>query len=94
MKTKFALSMAATGLVSMALASCGGGTASVSAAAPPPPTAATPPPVTMQLDTTAVLGIVQGQTSETAAPFQVDDSAVAVTPLFDETSAPISVDGT
>jgi hypothetical protein len=46
----------------------------------------------MELDSAAVLAIVQTQTSETAEPFQVDDFAVEVIPVFDETSAPISVD--
>jgi hypothetical protein len=50
--------------------------------------------MTMDLDTAAVLAIVQTKTSETADPFQVDNGAVAVTPIGDETSAPISVEGT
>jgi hypothetical protein len=50
--------------------------------------------MTMNLDTAAVLVIVQTKTSETADPFQVDGSAVAVTPVGDETGAPISVDAT
>jgi hypothetical protein len=50
--------------------------------------------MTMDLDTAGVLAIVQTKTSETAAPFQVDDGAVAVTPVGDETSAPIGVDAT
>jgi hypothetical protein len=53
-----------------------------------------PPPPTMDLDTAAVLVIVQTKTSETTEPFQVDGGLVAVTPVGDETSAPISVDGT
>jgi hypothetical protein len=48
----------------------------------------------MNLDTAAVLVIVQTKTSETAAPFAVDDGAVAVTPVGDETSPPLSVDAT
>jgi hypothetical protein len=48
--------------------------------------------MTMQLDTAAVLAIVQTQTSETAEPIQVDAFAVEVIPVFDETSGPISVD--
>jgi hypothetical protein len=73
------------------LAGCGGsdhGGAPMQTNAPPPP----PPPPTNNLDTAAVLGIVQTQTSETAAPFEVDNGAVAVTPTGDETSAPVSVD--
>jgi hypothetical protein len=45
------------------------------------------------LDTAAVLAIVQTQTSETAAPFEVDNGAVILTPVGDQTSAPITVDG-
>lgn len=58
--------------------------------------AVTPPPAmtTMDLDTAAVLAIVQTKTSESAEPFEVDNGAVAVTPAGDETSAPISVDAT
>jgi hypothetical protein len=48
--------------------------------------------MTMDLDTAAVLAIVHTQTSETAEPFQVDNGAVAVVPVGDETSSPISVD--
>jgi hypothetical protein len=62
---------------------------------PVPPSMPTPPPMmTMDLDTAAVLAIVQTKTSETAEPFQVDGGAVAVTPVGDETSAPLSVDAT
>jgi hypothetical protein len=48
----------------------------------------------MDLDTPAVLAIVQTQTSETSDPFEVDNAAVAVTPMGDEMSSPISVDAT
>jgi hypothetical protein len=93
MKTR-TVSLIRGSMVCMALASCGGGgSASVPPAAPAPPAAPSPPPpMTMQLDTAAVLAIVQTQTSETAEPFQVDDFADEVIPVFDETSAPISVD--
>jgi len=76
----------------MVLAGCGGdgrGASMPPPAHPPPP----PPQMTMDLDTAAVLAIVQTKTSDTADPFQVDNGAVAVTPIGDETSAPISVDG-
>jgi hypothetical protein len=63
-----------------------------SAPSPPPPPPPPPPPMTMQWDTAAVLAIVQTQTSETAAPFQVDASAVEIIPVSDETGSPISVD--
>lgn len=92
MKSKIAL--LSTAAACMALAACGGGGGtSVPPSAPSPPAAPpTPPPMTMQLDTAAVLAIVQTQTSETAAPFLVDDSAVELIPVLDETSAPIGVD--
>ena len=91
MKARNVLSigMAAMGCV---LAGCGGSNhgAPMQMAGPPPP----PPPMTKDLDTAAVLAIVQTQTSETADPFEVDNAAVAVAPQGDETSAPISVDAT
>jgi hypothetical protein len=73
------------------LAGCGGSShgAPVQMGPPPPP-----PPSTKDLDTAAVLAIVQTQTSETADPFEVDNAAIAVTPVGDETSAPINVDAT
>jgi hypothetical protein len=75
----------------MLLASCGGsnhGSAPMQSGAPPPP-----PPMTKDLDTAAVLAIVQTEASETAdQPFEVDNGAIAVTPVGDETSAPINVD--
>jgi hypothetical protein len=97
MRPRIALLISSTAVVCMALASCGGSGASPAPAAPPaPPPAppAAPPPVTMDLDTAAVLAIVQTMTSETAQPFQVDNGAVEVIPVGDETSAPISIDGT
>lgn len=48
----------------------------------------------MELDTAAVLAIVQTKTSETTEPIEVDNGAVTVIPVGDETSSPISVDGT
>jgi hypothetical protein len=72
------------------LASCGG-----SHQGNTPPVTMTPPPppsMTKDLDTAAVLNIIQTQTSETADPFEVDNAAIAVTPVGDETSAPVSVD--
>lgn len=94
MKPRIALLICSTALVCVALASCGGSSGSapppVHTVPPPPP----PPAMTMDLDTAAVLAIVQTMTSETASPFAVDGGLVAVTPVGDETSAPISVDGT
>lgn len=74
------------------LAGCGGSNhgAPMQMVGPPPP----PPSMTKDLDTAAVLAIVQTQTSETADPFEVDNAAIAVTPVGDETSAPINVDAT
>jgi hypothetical protein len=79
--------------LSLLLGACGGGRGgSMPPAMPMPPMP--PPTMTMNLDTAAVLVIVQTKTSETAAPFAVDDGAVAVTPVGDETSLPLSVDAT
>jgi hypothetical protein len=92
MKARIVLLIGA--LSCMLLAGCGGthhGSAPVQTGGPPPPP---PPPTTKDLDTAAVLAIVQTQTSETADPFEVDNAAVAVTPQGDETSAPINVDAT
>ena len=96
MKPRITLLISSTAVVCMALASCGGSGAGAPPSAPPtPPTPpAPPPPVTMNLDTAAVLAIVQTKTSESAEPFQVDNGAVEVIPVGDQTSAPISVDGT
>jgi len=79
--------------LSLLLGACGGGKGgSMPPAMPMPPMP--PPTMIMNLDTAAVLVIVQTKTSETAAPFAVDDGAVAVTPVGDETSPPLSVDAT
>jgi hypothetical protein len=85
--------MIGTAVISCSLlASCGGSnhTPVQTSGGPPPP----PPPPTKDLDTAAVLAIVQTQTSETSDPFEVDNAAIAVTPVGDETSSPISVDAT
>jgi hypothetical protein len=91
MKARIVLLIGTAGLSCMLLASCGGsnhGSAPVQAGAPPPPP-------TKDLDTAAVLAIVQTEASETAdQPFEVDNGAIAVTPVGDETSAPINVDAT
>jgi hypothetical protein len=98
MKARIGLLIGSTAVVCMALASCGGGSSSAPPPAPPPsqpaPPAPPPPPTTMDLDTGAVLVLVQTTTSETTEPFQVDGAAVAVTPVGDETSLPIMVDST
>jgi hypothetical protein len=79
-----------TGVVSCALLAGCGGDHNTSGGTPPPPPP--PPSMTKNLDTAAVLAIVQTQTSETADPFEVDNAAIAVTPIGDETSSPVSVD--
>jgi hypothetical protein len=98
MNARIGLLISSTAVICMALASCGGdsGSAPPPAPAAPPaaPPAPPPPPMTMDLDTGAVLVLVQTTTSETTEPFQVDGGAVAVTPVGDETSSPISVDST
>ena len=82
-----------TGVMSSALlAGCGGD--HHTGGGPPPPPPPPPPSMTKDLDTAAVLAIVQTQTSETADPFEVDNGAIAVTPIGDETSSPVSVDAT
>src|ERR1700683_3399883 len=58
----------------------------------PPPPPPPPPPVTMDLDTAAVLAIVQTQTSETAQTLQVDGGEAALPPAGDKTGQPIIVD--
>ena len=86
-------SIIGTGVMSSALlAGCGGD--HHTGGGPPPPPPPPPPSMTKDLDTAAVLAIVQTQTSETADPFEVDNAAIAVTPIGDETSSPVSVDAT
>jgi len=91
MKAKIALWVAGTALGCMVLASCGG---SGNGSSSTPPVTTTPPPATQQLDTSAVLAIVQTKTSETSSPFQVDNGAVLVVPPDDVVDAPMPVDGT
>jgi hypothetical protein len=79
-----------TGVMNCTLLAGCGGDHHTSGGPPPPP----PPSMTKDLDTAAVLAIVQTQTSETADPFEVDNAAIAVTPIGDETSSPVSVDAT
>jgi hypothetical protein len=88
MKAKNVFLMLGMAVGCMVLASCGHNDGNTGAMASPPP------PATLELDTAAVLAIVRTQTSETTYPLQVDYGAVAVTPVGDETSSPISVDGT
>jgi hypothetical protein len=94
MKDRIALLIGSAAVSCAVLAGCGGGNHGMSMQ-PTQPSMPPPPPVmTMDLDTAAVLAIVRTKTSETADPFEVDGNAVAVTPVGDETSAPISVDST
>jgi hypothetical protein len=93
MNSKIGLIIGAAVLNCTLLAGCGGNHHSpvqTSGGPPPPP----PPPTTKDLDTAAVLAIVQTQTSETTDPFEVDNAAIAVTPIGDETSAPVNVNAT
>ena len=94
MKQRIALLIGSAALCCAALAGCGGGDHGM-AMQPTQPGMPMPPPVmTMDLDTAAVLVIVQTKTSETADPFAVDGNVVAVTPAGDETGSPMSVDAT
>jgi len=90
MKAKFVFLIGAAVLSYSLLAGCGGDHHGAPPTMMPPP----PPSMTKDLDTAAVLAIVRTQTSETADPFEVDNAAIAVTPVGDETSAPVSVDAT
>jgi hypothetical protein len=90
MKARIAF-LIGTATLSCGLASCGGSNHGAPMQMGPPPP---PPPMTKDLDTAAVLAIIRTQTSETADPFEVDNAAVAVTPIGDETSAPLAVDAT
>jgi hypothetical protein len=99
MKSRIALTAGGIVLSCVVLANCGGGNNGAYMPPAPPtqpsmPPPSTPPPMTMELDTAAVLAIVKTKTSETAEPFQVDDSAVALTPVGDQTGVPLSVDAT
>jgi hypothetical protein len=89
MKVKIAIFISGTALGCTAITGCGGGSGNNTA---PPATA--PVVLTQQLDTAAVLNIVQTTTSETRFPFMVDGGLVTVTPADDETGSPINVDGT
>jgi hypothetical protein len=91
MKERMLLVMGAAALSCAALASCGGNDHH---AAPPMTMTPPPPKTTKDLDTAAVLAIIRTQTSETADPFEVDNAAIAVTPVGDETSSPVSVNTT
>ena len=90
MKAKFAFLIGAAVVSCSLLAGCEGDHRGAPPTTMPPP----PPSMTKDLDTAAVLAIVKTQTSETADPFEVDNAAIAVTPIGDETSAPVSVDAT
>jgi len=88
MDNKLALILAgasATGC--LALAGCGGGEPTAMSPMGPPP------PATEQLDTSAVLAIVQTRTSETSTPFAINGGLVEITPSNDDTGMPIPVNG-
>jgi hypothetical protein len=91
MTAKIAMLLVGAALSSAWLVGCGGDHAnSPPVSTPPPP----PPSMTKNLDTTAVLAIIQTQTSDTADPFEVDGALIAVTPIGDETSPPQNVNAT
>jgi hypothetical protein len=95
MNARIVLIIGSAVLSGMLLASCGGSHHTpVQTSGGPPPPPPPPPTQTKDLDTAAVLAIVQTQTSETTDPFEVDNAAIAVTPIGDETSSPVSVDAT
>lgn len=95
MNYKIAFLIVGAALSGGLLAGCGGDNHGMSMQpTPPAPPSSPPPPMTMDLDTAEVLAIVQTKTSDTASPFEVDSGAVAVTPVGDETSAPLNVDAT
>ena len=76
------------------LSGCGGGHGAYMPPAPPSMPSMPSMPSTIDLDTAALLVLIESKTSETAQPFAVDNGAVALTPAGDETSAPLSVDAT
>jgi hypothetical protein len=95
MKARIVTLIGSAGLSCMLLASCGGSNHGAAPVQTPPQMPPPSPPPTKDLDTAAVLAIVQTEASETAdQPFEVDNAAVAVTPQGDETSAPLNVDAT
>jgi len=85
MRATIALLMGGAALT-LLLSGCGGGNRGADMT-PAPPTMSS----TLDLDTPALLVIVETKTSDTAQPFAVDNGAVAVTPAADETGVPISV---
>jgi hypothetical protein len=90
MKARIVFLIGSAALSAM-LAGCGGSNHGAAPVQTPPPS----PPSTKDLDTAAVLALVQSEAAETAdPPFEVDNGAIAVTPAGDETSAPITVDAT
>jgi hypothetical protein len=91
MKARIVFLIGTAALSGMLLASCGGSNHGAAPVQMPPSS----PPPTKDLDTAAVLAIVQSEAAETAdPPFEVDNGAIAVTPAGDETSAPINVNAT
>jgi hypothetical protein len=95
MKAKLLLALATTTLACLALADCGGGeadTSSLSSTGSSAPSYPLGSPASV-LDTQEVLALAE-KTSETALPFAVAGAAVTVYPVDDQTSEPMSIDGT
>ena len=95
MKPRLVLALGAGALACLLLTDCGGEQADTSGLTsnggnPSSYPVGSPPSV---LDTQQVLILAQ-KSSETTDPFVVDGGAVSVYPTNDETSDPISVDGT
>ncbi len=87
MRTHIALLIGGAALILLSSGCSGGHGASMT---PAPPSM----PATLDLDTAALLNLIETKTSETDKPFAVDNGAVALTPADDETGAPVSVNAT
>jgi hypothetical protein len=95
MKARIVFLIGTAALCGTLLASCGGSNHGAAPVQTPPQMPPPSPPPTKDLDTAAVLAIVRTEASETAdQPFEVDNGAIAVIPVGDETSAPIDVNAT
>jgi hypothetical protein len=86
MKARTALVLAVSALGGAVLTGCGGSDESGNPITPTSNQA-------QSLDTSQVLALAQ-QTSEVSAPFAVNNDAIVITPIDDETSEPLSINGT